>query len=182
MSGIELNKIAASILIAGLVMMITGKIASTLYHPTEALTRGYSVDESAMVTDTAGGAGDDSAEPVTIDIRPLLASADAASGQTVAKKCLACHTFDKGGIDKVGPNLWGIIGASVAHSDSFNYSGAMKDYGGTWDYNRLATYLYDPKKAVKGTKMAFAGLRKEKDIADLLAYLRQQSDNPIPLP
>jgi cytochrome c len=112
----------------------------------------------------------------------LLASADLARGETVAKKCLSCHTFGNGGKDSTGPNLWDVVGAERAAKAGFNYSDAMATFGGAWSLESLDDYLRKPGKYIKGTRMAFAGIRKADDRANLIAYMRSQSDNPIALP
>ena len=110
-----------------------------------------------------------------------LNAADIDAGKKVFKKCKACHTLDKGGKNKVGPNLWGIIERDVATHDGFKYSKAMKDYSGSWSADRLDLFLKKPKAEIKGTKMAFGGLKKEKDRINLIAYLNSMSDQPIVL-
>jgi cytochrome c len=117
-----------------------------------------------------------------LDIGRLLAAASAENGQKIAKKCLACHTFEKGGINKVGPNLHNVVGANKGAHTGFAYSPAMSEAGGTWDHEALFAFLKSPKKYIKGTKMAFAGLRKPEDLADMVAYLRQQTENPPAIP
>jgi cytochrome c len=124
------------------------------------------------------------AEP-KLSLGALLAAGDAAKGEKVAKKCVACHTFEKDGANKVGPNLFGVLGRNIATKDGFAYSPAMTGYAGTagtWKYENITSYLRKPKKVVPKTKMAFAGLKKDKDLANMIAYLRQHSDNPPPLP
>ena len=117
------------------------------------------------------------------DIKPMLAGADAAKGAITAKVCAACHSFDNGGANKVGPNLWNVVGAKRPHlSDGFAYSAAMKGAGGAWDYDALNAYLYNPRAAVPGNKMAYAGLKNDKDRANVIAYLRSLADKPEPLP
>jgi cytochrome c len=108
-----------------------------------------------------------------------LGSADIAKGEKVFRKCKACHTVEKGGAKKVGPNLYGIVGQPVAASDGFKFSNALTEFGGEWTLERLDTFLENPKKAVKGTKMGFAGLRKPDDRLNLIAYLNLQSDAPL---
>ncbi len=120
-----------------------------------------------------------------MSLAELLAGGDAKKGEKVAKKCLACHSFEKGGKNKVGPNLYGIVNKPIAGNGDFKYSPAMKNYAEkakNWSYENLAGYLKKPKKVVPKTKMAFAGLRKDKDLANLIAYLRTNADEPAPLP
>lgn len=121
-------------------------------------------------------------EPGGGDIATLLAAANATAGQKVARKCAACHSFDEGGKHKVGPNLWDIVGREVGTADGYNFSGAMADVGGTWTYDRLDAFLTSPKEFANGTKMTFAGIKDGTDRADLIAYLRDLSNDPKPLP
>jgi len=111
-----------------------------------------------------------------------LASADIAAGQALSKKCTACHVFDKGGPNKVGPNLYNVVNRDVASVADFKYSGALTDHGGAWSYEELNGFLYKPKAWVSGTKMNYAGLSKAEDRANIIAWLRTLSDNPTPLP
>jgi len=109
-------------------------------------------------------------------------TADAAAGQTVFKKCAACHTVDKGGANRVGPNLWGVVGAGLGQVAGYAYSKALKAKGGTWDYESLNAWLASPKTFMPGTKMTFAGVKKVEERANLIAYLRGLADTPLPLP
>lgn len=180
MSGFELNKLAAAILIAGIVAMVAGFLAEILYHPEHPEKRGYSV--AVEEGDRDEGAGVSEGKEEAIDIAALLKNADIAAGQAVAKKCVSCHVFEKDGPHRVGPRLWGVVGGKRAHWDDFAYSKAMMEKGGSWTYEELYAFLNNPKKVVPGTKMAFAGLKKPEDIANIIAYLRSLSDNPVPLP
>jgi cytochrome c len=116
------------------------------------------------------------------DIKPLLASAPVDQGETLFKKCTACHTGEKGGANKVGPNLWGVVGGPKAHSEAFSYSKALKEKGGEWSYEDLNHFIASPKGFAPGTKMTFAGLKKAEERAALIAYLRTLDDSPAPLP
>jgi cytochrome c len=176
-SSLELNKIIGAVLVAGLVAHLSGTIASMLVKPHHA------EHEAAAVGEGGAGGAAKPAGPAPIEpISGLLANADPAKGQEVAKKCATCHSFGNGEPAKVGPNLWGIVGNKHAHMEGFPYSEAMKSTAGTWDYAALAHFLLSPKSYVPGTKMTFAGLKKPEDRAAVIAYLRTLSDNPVPLP
>jgi cytochrome c len=168
MKDLELNKIAAAVLLAGLIAMVSGKIADILYHPENATTRGFEVE---VVEETQG---EEVAEEVVIDIPALMAAADAAAGQDFAKRCVACHSFDQGGPNKVGPVLFGAYGRSRASVSGYAYSDALKALGGTWDEESLFKFLENPRKYAPGNKMGFAGIRNHQDLANMIAYLKQQ--------
>jgi cytochrome c len=126
-------------------------------------------------------AGDVAPEP-DLALPALLARADVAKGERVATKCKSCHTFEQGGPNAVGPNLWNIINSKRARFSDFNYSSAMRNYGGEWTFESLFDYLENPRGYVKGTNMTFVGIKKAQDRANLLAYLRTLSDQPSDLP
>ncbi|MBT3237187.1 MAG: cytochrome c family protein [Rhodospirillaceae bacterium] len=118
----------------------------------------------------------------TVPLATLLAAADLSAGKKLYSKCKACHTIEAGGKNRVGPNLWNVVGRTKAASEGFKYSGPMKGLGGEWSYTDLDAFLASPKKFVKGTKMSFAGLRKPADRAAMILYLRELSDSPVALP
>lgn len=180
MNGKEFNKIAAGVLIAGLIAMITGKIVETIYKPNlNPEKRGYAVE----VTDQAGPAQASAAPEVfQIDIKSLMQTASAEAGAKIFTKCASCHTLDKGGANRVGPNLWDIVGKKSGTHEGYSYSSAMVSFAKEWGYDELAHFLHKPSAYIKGTKMGFAGLSKNEDIANLIAYLRTLSDSPKPLP
>jgi cytochrome c len=178
MKDLEFNKIAASILVAGLIALVVGKVTNALYSPDEQEKRGYQVEVASG--NEAGGAAAEAEKP--LDIPALMAAANAENGQTIFKKCVSCHSVEKSGAHKVGPNLWGIIGLKSAHHADFAYSSALKEKNITWGYSELFAFLKKPSAYAPGTKMSFAGLRKPEEIADVIAYLRAQSDSPKPLP
>lgn len=180
MSDLENNKICASILVAGILALVTGFAADGLYRPEKHLEkRGFEVEGAS--DEAASGAVADTGP---VDILTFMAAANPAEGEKSAKKCVSCHTFEKGGADKQGPNLWNILGGPVAHSASFGYSPAMLEHKGKhkWGFQELSDFLTNPKKYVTGTRMGFAGIKKPEERANLLAYLRTLSDSPIPVP
>ena len=179
MGGLELNKIAASILLAGLIAMVAGNLTDILYRPNlSPAKRGFAV---AVQEATNGGIAETPKE-VVFDVKALMAKADPEKGANIAKKCAACHSFEKNGPNRVGPHLWGVLERGKASIADYSYSEAFKSQKGKWDYPDLFHYLYDPKAAIPGNKMSFMGLKKPEDLADVVAYLRTLSDSPAPLP
>ena len=181
MDGFELNKIAGAVLSA-LLLMAAGNVLVDLTLAKHAPHKpGWELPVDLPKPKEPGPA-----QPA-FDVAAVLAQlpkANADAGSAVFKKCLACHTPDKGGRNLVGPNLWGVVGRTVGSAPGFEgrYSDAMKKHGGEWTWDRLATYLHNPAKNIPGNKMAFAGIPDNADLADLLAYLRKLSDSPPPLP
>ncbi len=175
MDGFELNKIAAAVLISLLVAMVSSLIGDALVHPKKAEKDAFLVPVEETVSP--------STEPKALaPITPLLASADVANGEKVFKKCISCHTIGKGEPAKTGPNLWGIVGAAIGHMADYVYSSALKDKKGqTWTFENLNHFLHKPREFAPGTKMTFIGISNDKERADLLAYLRMQSDTLAPL-
>lgn len=175
---LEFNKIAASILLAGLIAMVAGTAAKIFYgnqptHGSHEEKRGYKIEGvEAAVGATA----------VAIDIPTLLAAGDATKGATIANKCMTCHTFEKGEANKIGPNLWAILGAKTAHMEGFAYSSALAGMKGVWNYEEIWGFINNPAKYLKGTKMSFAGIKKPEELADLIAFLRTKHDNAPALP
>ena len=180
MDSMEVNKGIAAVLVAGIAFFLTGLIGDNLVRETVP-------EKPALIIATAPTAptGGGEAKPAgPAPIAPLLASADAKSGDQFAHKiCVACHTFDKGGKPGVGPNLYGIVGAPHDHEDGFNYSPAMQKFKGQpWTYDALNDWLFKPSAYAPGTRMTFAGITSDKQRADVIAYLRSLSDSPEPLP
>ncbi len=178
MDAFELNKIAGAVLLALLVIFGTKTMSNILFKAHKPEKPGYMVE----VPDAPAHGADKTAEAPQVPFATLLANANAEKGMGVAKKCSACHTFDKGGKNKIGPNLYGVLGSKLGASDGFAYSNALKAKGGTWDYEALNQFLASPKAFIQGTKMSFAGIKKDGQRADLVLYMRQQGDDKPPLP
>ena len=179
MDSFELNKIIAAVLMVALLVIGIGKLSDIIFHVEKPETPGYAVDvEQTITANTA------SAETVEekIDIVALMAMGDIAVGEKVFKKCAACHSIVKGGKNNIGPALYNVVGRQVGVVSDYKYSKALSGYEKEWTFEELNGYLIKPAKWIKGTKMAFAGLRKEKDRASVIKYLNQNSDNPLPLP
>ena len=176
MDSFELNKVAGAALGALLFAVGSGFVAELIYHPKPAGKAGYELPEP--VAESAGAAPAAKAEPIAV----RLASANAEKGQGGTKACQACHSFEKGGPNKVGPHLWDVVERQKAHESGFDYSASLKEKGGTWTYADLDHFLESPKGYAKGTKMAFAGISGPQDRANVIAYLRTLSDSPKPLP
>jgi cytochrome c len=180
MDSFEFNKYAGAVLSGLLTMTVIGFIGNALVQPHHLEENAFKIavpETSQQTQQAAAPAGPES-------IIPLLASANVQAGQAVARQCTSCHTFEKGGPNRVGPNLWGIVGGPKTHMQGFNYSQAMQAFAqkGPWTFEELDRFLYDPKADVPGTRMTFAGVRKTQDRANLVAWLRMQADNPAPLP
>ncbi len=187
MDTMKLNKIAAAILLAGVVAMTTGFVTRLVHPATGGGHHAEGHDEKRVLAAyvQAGDAAPASAAAAPVGPEPiagLLASADVEAGKSIFKKCAACHSAEKGGPNKVGPGLYGVVGNDIADHDGFAYSGAMKELPGNWTYDALNQFLFKPKAFLAGTKMAFAGLRKAEERAAIIAYLRAQDDAPEPLP
>jgi cytochrome c2 len=184
MDSFEINKILGAFLGVIAFVVALGIFSEALFDQEEPKKPGFSV---AAASPNAGGGEGSSQQAVAEEDPPVekvLASADAVKGENVFKACAACHNIDKDGPNRVGPNLYGIVGGPKVHKSDFNYSKGMQDAAakGPWDYKALYEFLKNPKGYVPGTAMAFPGLRKAKDRADVIAYLRSKSDNPPPLP
>ena len=167
-------------MIVALLIIGIGKLSDVIFHVEKPKTPGYAVDveQSAEVTAVSST----STTEEKIDISALMAMGDLATGEKVFKKCAACHSINKGGKNNIGPALYNVVGRKIGSISDYKYSKALSEYEKEWNFEELNGYLIKPAKWIKGTKMAFAGLRKEKDRASVIMYLNQNSDNPKPLP
>lgn len=178
MDSFELNKIIGAGLMSILIVTVIGHVGEILLPEPE-------IEKPAIAIPGGGteaGASEPAAGPAAVPFSTDLAKASVDSGKSIAGKCLACHTLQKGQPPHIGPNLWGVIGAKRAHEAGFAYSDAMKALGGTWNFDELNDFLTKPSAYLPGTKMTFPGLDSEQDRADVVAYLNTLSDNPLPLP
>jgi cytochrome c len=179
MDSFEINKIVAAILMVALLVIGISKVSEIIFHVEKPKTPGYAVEVEQVANATISTT---EAVEVKFDISALMAMGDVAAGEKIFKKCAACHSIVKGGKNKIGPALYNVVGREVGGMDNYKYSKALAGYDKSWTFEELNGFLLKPAKWIKGTKMAYAGLRKEKDRASIIKYLNQNSDNPKPLP
>ncbi|MBM3573978.1 MAG: cytochrome c family protein [Alphaproteobacteria bacterium] len=177
MDSFEVNKIATAVLAALLFVLMVNEASKLLVHPKKLDKPAY---EIAVVEEAPAKGGAPAAPAAPIGV--LLAKASAAEGEKVAKKCSSCHGFEAGGPNKIGPNLHDIVGADKAKKAGFAYSASLTKLGGKWSYEDLSAFLLKPSAFAPGTKMSFAGLSKDEERANMIAYLRSVTPNPPPLP
>jgi cytochrome c len=182
MDSFEFNKVLGALLGTVFIVFTIGIVSDSIFAAPVPEKEGFAIVAAEPEESAAGGAAAATEEPIGV----LLASANADAGAAVFKKCAACHSIEKGGPNKVGPDLWDVVNRPIASHGGFAYSSAMKAFseGGkvVWDYDHLNHFLASPKGYVKGTAMGFAGLKKDDERANLIAYLRSQADSPAPLP
>jgi cytochrome c len=179
MDSFEWNKIIGAVLGTAIFIFVVRQVAEVIYEPEVPAKPGYVVE--GVVENAAGPAAAPVAE-VMPDWGTVLPAADVAAGKTVSVKCEQCHDLSKGGPNKIGPNLYGVVDRPRASHPGFDYSGAMKSKSDPWTYDELFKYLKSPQGYVPGTKMTFAGLPREQDRINLIAYLRSNADSPVPIP
>jgi len=179
MDSFELNKIIAAVLMVALLVIGLGKIADSIFQVKKPKNPGYVVE---VETQLASGTSQATEEVEKIDINAVMALGDVVSGEKIFKKCVACHSIKKGGKNKIGPALYNVVGRAVGGVDDYKYSKTLASYGKDWTFDELNGFLQKPASYLKGTKMSYAGLRKEKDRASIIKYLNQNSDSPKLLP
>tara|TARA_Y100000590_G_C15473310_1_gene921058 strand:- start:378 stop:905 length:528 start_codon:yes stop_codon:yes gene_type:complete len=175
MDSFEINKIIAAILVVFVVVFGISKISNMIYHVEKP-------NKSAYVVEANIESASSSNSTTSVDISALLAMGDVGHGEKVFKKCSACHSVKKGGKNKIGPALYNVIGRNMADLEDYKYSKALVAFGKSWSFEVMNNFLIKPTSYIKGTKMAFAGLKKEKDRASVILYMNANSDNPLPLP
>ena len=179
MDSFEINKIIGAILLTALIVIGLGKFTDFLFYVEKPKQSAYKIEGIELSKTTASK--EEKVEE-QVDIAQLLSLGDMAHGQKVFKKCSACHMIAADGKNMIGPNLWGIIGRTAGSAADYKYSKAMVAYAKQWNFEEMNSYLIKPQAYIRGTKMAFAGLRKEKDRASVILYLNSKSDNPKTLP
>ncbi len=182
MDSFEINKIIAAVLLTALIIIGIGKFTDILFHIEKPQQSAYKIEGLEVATTSVSK--DDTEDKVAevVDIKALLAMGDLGHGEKVFKKCSACHQIAADGKNMIGPNLWGVIGRTAGSVSDYKYSKAMIAYAKEWSYEEMNSYLIKPQAYIKGTKMAFAGLRKEKDRASVILYMNSKSNSPKPLP
>mgnify|MGYP001456665654 FL=1 len=180
MDSFEINKIIAAVLMVALLIIGIGKLSDIIFYVEKPKTPGYAVELEQAVASSAQSNSEKTVEK--IDIASLMSLGDLSTGEKVFKKCAACHSIVKGGKNNIGPALYNVVGRKVGVVSDYKYSKALANYEKEWTFEELNGYLIKPAKWIKGTKMAFAGLRKEKDRASVILYLNQFSDSPLQLP
>jgi len=179
MDSFEINKIVAAVLMVALLVIGIGKLSDVIFHVETPETPGYKVEVEQV---SSASSSTTTAAEEKVDIAALMAMGDIASGEKIFKKCAACHSIIKGGKNAIGPALYNVVGRKVGSVEDYKYSKALAAYEKEWTLEELNGYLTKPAKWIKGTKMAFAGLRKEADRASVIKYLNENSDSPVPLP
>ena len=179
MDSFELNKIIAAVLLTALIVIGINKFADSVFHVEKLKKPAYKVEGIELATSNQIA---EVKKVAQLDIKDILALGDLTHGEKVFKKCSSCHIVAKGGKNLIGPALYGVVGRPTASIDGYAYSKALKAHGKNWSFEELNAFLLKPKSYIKGTKMAYAGLRKDKDRASVILYLNSQSDSPLPRP
>ncbi len=178
MDSFELNKIIGAILMVALLVIGIGKISDVVFKVNKPEKAAYRVE----IENSDSKSEVQEVVKEEVNIASLLSVGGLSHGEKVFKKCAACHSIESGGGNKIGPALYNVVGRKIGSLNDYKYSKALIEYGKNWNFEELNGFLLKPKDWIKGTKMAYAGLRKEKDRASILLYLNKYSDNPLPLP
>jgi cytochrome c len=180
MYGFEINKIIAAIILTAVIVLSINKLADVVYN---VKVLEDATNKVAKVAETKEISKDDNKKAKSgNDIKVFLDLGSIEHGKTLVKKCIGCHSVSKGGGNKIGPALWGVIGRKIGSISDYKYSKAMSGFGKNWNFEAMNNFLIKPKDYIKGNKMAFAGISKEKDRASVILYLNEQGDSPLPLP
>ena len=182
MDSFEINKIIAAVLLTALIVIGIGKFTDILFYVEKPKESAYKIEGLEVAANKIPSGSTEAKVAEIVDIKALLALGDLAHGQKVFKKCTACHQIAADGKNMIGPNLWSVIGRTAGSVNDYKYSKAMIAYGKEWTFEEMNSYLIKPQAYIKGTKMAFAGLRKEKDRASVILYMNSKSSSPKPLP
>ena len=181
MDSFEINKIIAAVLLVALLLIGIAKISNVIFYVEKPEKPGYTVEVDQVVSSSSTTTAV-VAEEKKVDIAALMSLGDVSSGEKIFKKCAACHSINKGGAHKIGPALYNVVGRKSGKEAEYKYSKALLEYNKEWNFEELNGFLLKPSKWIKGTKMAYAGLRKEEDRASIIKYLNKNSDNPLTLP
>ena len=179
MDSFEINKIIAAVLMVALLVIGISKLSDVIFHVEKPEKPAYVVEVEQVISTAESK---EKIDEVKVDIAALMAMGDVTAGEKIFKKCAACHSINKGGKNNIGPALYNVVGRKIGGVADYKYSKALVAYGKEWNFEELNGFLIKPAKWIKGTKMAYAGLRKEKDRASVIKYLNVNSDNPLPLP
>ena len=177
MDGFELNKIIAAILATVVVVFGINKVTDIIFTPNKPQQSAYKVEKIEPTLASSSNTGQ-----AAVGINELLAMGTVEHGEKVFKRCSACHMIAAGGKNMIGPNLWSILGKQTGVASGYKYSKALAAYGKEWSFEEMNGFLIKPSAHIKGTKMAFAGLKKEKDRASVILYMNSKSDKPLPTP
>jgi len=182
MDSFEINKIIAAVLLTALIIIGIGKFADVLFYVEKPKESAYKIEGLEVVSTSTSSTEAENKAVEAVDIKALLAMGDLGHGEKIFKKCTACHQIAAEGKNMIGPNLWSVIGRTAGSISDYKYSKAMMAYGKEWTFEEMNSYLIKPQAHVKGTKMAFAGLRKEKDRASVILFMNSKSSSPKQLP
>ena len=174
-----MNKIIVSIILAVILVLGINKITDVIFHVEKPEKSAYQIASTSTTTTTETTSASSSSG--SGEIMTLLASASIADGKKIFKKCAACHSIAKGGGNKIGPALWGILGSQAGSVSDYKYSKAMAAHGKTWSFEEMNSFLIKPRDWIKGTKMSFAGLKSKNDRAAVILYMNEKTDSPLPL-